>query len=253
MIKHIYVFVVAVLTIGCSHDAPKKENEKDLALSVLDSAIAFYSEVDLKKMSIAFDFRGKTYAASWPSEGMIYTNFYTDSLGAHKRQLQNGKYQEWLNDRELQLDDKTRAARGSSVNSVLYFALLPWNLQDEAVRATYVGESTIDSRLYHNIKVTFSEAGGGDDYDDVFLYWFDADDYSMDYLAYSYREDEGGTRFRSASNARRVNGIMFQDYANYKGPADSDSLSFILDMYNEGKLDLLSQIDLSKIQVQLAE
>lgn len=253
MIKYVYVFVVAALTIGCSQNIPKEESEKDLALSVIDSAIAFYSEVDLKQMSVSFDFRGRTYAASWPKEGMIYANLYTDSLGAHKRQLQNGKYKEWLNEVVLQLDDKTQTARASSVNSVLYFALLPWNLQDEAVQATYVGEATIDSKLYHNIKVTFAEDGGGDDYDDVFLYWFDMEDSSMDYLAYSYREDEGGTRFRSANNTRRVNGIMFQDYSNFKGPADPDSLHFILDKYKADELKFLSNIELSKIQVQPAE
>lgn len=253
MIKYIFVFAVAALTISCSQDIPKEESEKDLALSILDSAIVFYSDVDLKKMIVSFDFRNKTYSSSWPKDGMIYTNAYTDSIGSHKRQLQNAVYQEWLNGEELQLDEKTQTGRSSSVNSVLYFALLPWHLNDEAVQSTYIGKTTIESKSYHNIKVTFQEDGGGDDFDDVFLYWFDAEDYSMDYLAYSYREDEGGTRFRSAKNARRVNGIMFQDYQNFKGPADPDSLHVILDQYKTGDLSLLSEINLTKIQVQKAE
>jgi hypothetical protein len=70
----------------------------------------------------------------------------------------------------------------------------------------------------------------------------------MDYLAYSYLEEDRGSRFRVAYNPRRINGILFQDYENYKGPAP-DSLEMILDLYKAEKLELLSKIELKAIAV----
>jgi hypothetical protein len=71
----------------------------------------------------------------------------------------------------------------------------------------------------------------------------------MDYLAYSYLEDEGGTRFRKAYNRRRVNGLIFQDYVNYKGP-NPDSLEYISNLFKRGVLDTLSLIELDQLRVE---
>ena len=62
----------------------------------------------------------------------------------------------------------------------------------------------------------FTEEDGGKDFEDVFLYWFDEQTFSMDYLAYSYITDGGGVRFREAFNKSEIGGIVFQDYINYK-------------------------------------
>ncbi|MCA1762239.1 MAG: hypothetical protein LC664_04505 [Flavobacteriales bacterium] len=71
----------------------------------------------------------------------------------------------------------------------------------------------------------------------------------MDYIAYSFRENEGGTRFRKAVNRRRINGLVFQDYENYKGPANPDSLLAISRLFKMDSLDLLSFIETSRIKV----
>ncbi len=67
-----------------------------------------------------------------------------------------------------------------------------------------MGKITIRSKL------TFNEDSGGDDFEDVFIYWFNTETYRMDYLAYEYHTDEGGMRFREAFNPREINGVLMQ-------------------------------------------
>ena len=57
----------------------------------------------------------------------------------------------------------------ASVNSVHYFAVLPYGLDGKAVNKTYVNKVDIKGKSYHKIKVTFNEEGGGEDFEDVFM------------------------------------------------------------------------------------
>ena len=66
------------------------------------------------------------------------------------------------------------------------------------------------------LKVTFKEEGGGEDFQDEYRYWINQKNHEIDYLAYNYLTDGGGTRFRRAINKRKIVGIFFQDYVNYK-------------------------------------
>lgn len=108
-------------------------------------------------------------------------------------------------------------ARGveTVLNSVAYFALLPYNLSDPAVRLRRLPDAVIRGAPYRTVEVTFVPEGGGRDWQDRFVYWFHRDRHTLDYLAYRYHTDEGGTRFRVATNARTVGGVRWQDYENY--------------------------------------
>lgn len=224
-----------------------------MAESIIDSAISFYSPDDIRNQIVSFDFRNRSYEVQWNPTGVYYQSRYRDSLGMHHRHLKGGEYAETLNGNSVEVSKKDASAKSSSVNSVLYFGLLPYHLQDEAVISKYLGLEEIEGKPYHKVEVRFTEEGGGEDFEDVFLYWFDKATFSMDYLAYSYIEDEGGTRFRKAYHTRRINGIVFQDYENYKGPASPDSLSFISDLFKNGDLKLLSRIEMEQIRVRERE
>ena len=71
-----------------------------------------------------------------------------------------------------------------------------------------------------------------------------------DYLAYLYYTDGGGLRFRKAYNPRKVNGILFQDYVNYKPREDSATISEIEALYKQNALEELSRIELTNITVR---
>ena len=70
------------------------------------------------------------------------------------------------------------------------------------------------------------------------------------YLAYSYKTDGGGIRFREATNPRRVGGILIQDYINYKPEDESIPVDSLKPMFIEGRLQKLSEIKLENVNVK---
>jgi hypothetical protein len=229
------------------------ETSKTPAESIVDSAIAYHGGELYDNLNISFSFRDRDYGA-FRKDGLFeYASVYRDSTGEYIRLLNNDGFSESLNGLRISHSQKDSIARAASVNSVLYFALLPGLLNDPGAIKTIDGTDEIDGIAYHRIKVTFNPENGGEDHDDVYLYWFDKEKYRMDYLAYSYNTEEGGTRFRKAVNSRRINGLVFQDYENFRGPADTDSLMYIMDLYKRGELGLLSTIALNRIHVNPAE
>jgi len=139
---------------------------------------------------------------------------------------------------------------------VAYFALLPEPLGDPAVRPRYTGADTLGGVPYHRVAVRFRQKGGGRDWQDRFLYWFDQRDFSMDYLAYAYGLAGGedyGTRFREAFNTRRRGGVRFADYRNYTARTDSlppGALSRYARLLEADSLRRVSTVALDSVRVR---
>lgn len=246
-----YLFLFSFALFSCASPSGKNGETADTrsrSERIIDSAVVFHGGEKYSTSRIEFGFRKKLYEVKPSTHGLIYSQRYTDSLGVHREKLDPTGFTAILNNQVLSLSAKDSLARASSLNSVVYFALLPFFLKDAAVHSEYLGKEQIGTTDYYKIRVSFSEEGGGQDFDDEYLYWFDTVDYSMDYLAYSFRENDGGTRFRVAHNIRRVNGIQFQDYTNYAGPGP-DSLETISQLFNSGSLKVLSEIALDRLAV----
>ena len=122
------------------------------------------------------------------------------------------------------LKDSIANVYANSVNSVHYFANLPYGLNDPAVNKEFLGEVAIKDKEYYKIKVTFDQKGGGKDYEDIYLYWFNKETFKPDYLAYKFYVDGGGIRFRVAYNERYLGGIRFVDYENYEASREETSI-----------------------------
>lgn len=215
---------------------------------IIDSAIAFHGGEKYYNTDISFGFRDKFYSVYRTANSFSYSASFSDSLGKNHWELSNNGLVASRNGERIPLTAKDSSAYAESLNSVVYFAMLPSLLSDNAVQSKFDKDEQIEGKDYYRVEVTFAEEGGGEDHDDVYLYWFDKTDYSLDYLAYSFQVNEGGSRFRSVTNSRRVNGIIFQDYGNYKGPSP-DSLKYISEMYSADQLPLLSNIELNRISV----
>lgn len=130
-----------------------------------------------------------------------------------------------------------------------YFAFLPYGLNDSSVFKESLGETEINGEKYNLIKVTFAEEGGGDDYDDEFLYWIGIEDSIVDFMAYSYHTDGGGVRMREVSAVNKVGGIRFQNYLNLKPEDETVHVEKMQELYESGDLELLSEINLENIRV----
>ncbi|MBO3700306.1 hypothetical protein J4E76_17690 [Fabibacter sp. E12] len=231
--------------ISCSPKQKESTTEepRSKVQEVIDKSIDFHQMGGLGNAEFSLTFRDIDYTYVNNNGMYEYTRTQIDSLGATVLdRMDNDTLIRYTNGAATDVIDEKRAAYTRSVNSVIYFFRLPFGLNDPAVNKTYLGETEIKGKTYHEIKVTFEQEGGGEDFDDVFLYWFDTEDYSMDYLAYLYHTDGGGMRFREAINARRVNGMLIQDYINLKPEDESIDIMTIDELYNDGKLIELSKI-----------
>ena len=218
--------------------APKSQEQ-----DIIDKSIAFHGFSGLDDASLSFTFRTREYAYENKKGMYVYTRTQSDSTGALvKDVINNDGLIRYINDEEADITEERRAAYWRSVNSVIYFFRLPFGLNDPAVNKEYIGETDIKGKTYYEIKVTFDQEGGGEDFDDTFLYWFDKQDYSMDYFAYLYHTDGGGMRFREAINARRVNGALVQDYVNMRPEDEGIDIMTIDELYEAGELKVLSEI-----------
>ncbi|WP_452601690.1 DUF6503 family protein [Pontimicrobium sp. MEBiC06410] len=160
--------------------------------------------------------------------------------------LENGTLTRVINDKRVNLNEKQIKAYSGALNSVIYFATLPHKLNDAAVNKAFKGTTSIKNEDYNIIEITFNKEGGGQDHDDEFYYWINTKTNTIDFLAYNYLVNGGGVRFRSAYNARTVDGIRFQDYINFKAPANTP-LKDLPKLYENGELKELSRIETENI------
>jgi hypothetical protein len=215
--------------------------------AIVDRAIETHGGKRYQRFYLSFDFRDRHYTARRDGGLFAYERSFSDSTGQVRDVLSNEGFFREVNGRKVALTDKKEAAYTASVNSVIYFMLLPYGLNDEAVVKRYAGEASIDGRRYHKIEVTFRQEGGGKDYTDTFMYWIDQDQHTVDYLAYTNE----GLRFRKAINPRFVNGIRFADYLNYESKLYPKAPIASLDsLFTAGKLNKLSEIINTHIEVK---
>lgn len=234
--------LVLLLCNGC--------NRPDEAQQLVDRAISRHGGDKLEQARLSFDFRERHYTYTRRGGEFRYTREFNDSTGQEVHdELTNSGFSRMVNGSKVALPQERENAFSNSVNSVIYFALLPYGLNDPSVNKELLAPTEIEGKPYQVVKVTFNEEGGGEDFEDEFLYWFNADSNTLDYLAYSYKTEGGGVRFRKAINPREVEGIRFQDWINYKPASKNVSLEEMEALYKNGELEVLSEIKLENIQV----
>jgi len=242
------------LLILTSLVACKKKAQPLTAQQIVNQAIEKAGGKLFENAHIEFDFRNIHYISARQGSKYSYERVQADSTGAEIHDvLTNKGFERFINDTLVQVVDSMANKYANSVNSVHYFAYLPYGLNDKAVHKKLLGEKNIKGKNYYFIEVTFSEENGGDDHSDVFLYWIDKDTFLVDYLAYLYHTDEGGIRFREAFNPITVNGIILFDYKNYKPYADDIDFYQIGELFDAGKLELLSEIVNENVSVEIKE
>ncbi|MCE7053246.1 hypothetical protein LZF95_01070 [Algoriphagus sp. AGSA1] len=229
-------------------------NSRSEAEKIVDSAIEAHGGAAYSSSKIEFDFRDIHYTILKTPDRFEYIREFSDSTGNVKDRLNNEGFVRTVNGTIIDtLSDEWIGKYSRSVNSVAYFAFLPYGLNDPSVFKKSLGDTEIKGKKYHLIKVTFSEEGGGEDFDDEFLYWIDKDGFTVDYMAYSYHTDGGGVRMREVSNVQEEGGVRFQNYLNYKPTDESVPLENMQELYQAGELELLSEINLENIKVEPLE
>ena len=237
-----------VLLISC-----KTSEKKMTAQQIIDKTILFSGADKVSNSEITFKFRDKSYAA-FRKNGtfQLYRNYKKDTL-IIEDVLKNNGYERYLNSKSVKVADSMVSRYSNSINSVHYFSVLPFGLNDKAVYKKLLKSSTLKGKEYYKVEVTFSKDGGGEDFDDVFIYWIGKEDFLVDYLAYSYHTNGGGKRFRVLKEQCIKNGIRFVDYHNYKPLSTAISLIDIDQAFESNTLRKVSEIVLKDIEVTLVD
>jgi hypothetical protein len=242
--KYFYV-ILLVMLISC------KEQEKVLtAQDIIDKTIENAGGDRYESADITFTFRNIIYKSIRQNGEYSLQRILPDTLNTTDI-ITNSGFTRIQKNEKVQLADTTAFKYYESVNSVHYFMQLPYGLNDPAVHKRLLNPVSINGKAYHKIEVTFEEAGGGVDFQDIFLYWISKDDYTIDYLAYQFFTNDGGIRFRESFNPRVVEGIRFVDYNNYRPQSADVDFYKIDELFEQDELIKLSEIIKEKINVRL--
>ena len=248
---HPLILCLCLLSFACTPTGPATETPPLFeADQIIHEAVTTASLTQLDSAAYTFRFRDKQYTYQKAAGRFTYERWWTvDSTGRSIRDvLTNDGLARYVNDRPVALTGKQDTAYAASVNSVIYFAFLPYALLDPAANLTYLGRQRIRGEPLDAIGVHFSPAGGGNDFEDSFRYYFEPGTRRLRYLAY-VEKGNVEPRFREAYNERVEAGITVRDYRNYypgKGvrlPVDSLAARF-----SAGELTLLSVIALEEVR-----
>ena len=238
-----------ILLFACG-DNDQTITHADRSQEIVDQSIEWIGGQILDRAEISFDFRDQSLTYFNDQGSFRYTRIFRDTAGnTITDTLTNHDFIRYRNAQKLDLTEDEKSTLKGGVNSIIYFAFLPYKLNDPGVHKEYIGQVTIDGRMYEKVRVTFPENEGTDAHTDVYYYYFDPEDYSLDYLAYDFEENGGGIRFRSAYNVRNIDELIVQDYINYLADPDSVDFSQIETYYNNGQLEELSRVELKNIKV----
>jgi len=243
--KYTYAIFIIILSVGCTKELTVDE--------IIDSSIEAYGGQKVFNSAIQFDFRDKHYLTEYHNQRFVLKRTFSDSTGNYIDELTNEGFTRIHNDSLLPLDEEWTGRYSRSVNSVVYFFRIPFILKDEAVKPELLEPAVINDQNYYKVRVSFSEEGGGDDFDDSFIYWVNQNNFHIDYFAYSYSTSGGGKRFREAINPRTIDGFFTVDYINYK-PNDMEVEIENYDQYFlEGGMKELSRIENKNVSIEYLE
>ena len=242
----ITLLLAALLTLcaGCTDETDPQY--------IIDRAIAAHGGPVVGQSTIEFDYRGSHYTVRRNQGVFSYERTFTDSTGQVLQVLNNDEVFQEINGDRTELTEKKRYSIQETLNSVVYFGFTPYFLNDPAVLKKYLGTTLIEGTLYHEIEITFMQEGGGPDYEDRFIYWIHAEQFTVDYLAYDFHINDGGTRFRTAYNVRTIAGVRVADFHNYTAdalPQPGMPIETYEELAAKNEIRLLSDIVLENVTV----
>ena len=220
---------------------------------IVDQAIQAHGSSVLHTAVIEFDYRGKHFIATRNNGLFSYERIYQDSTGNVREVLNNDEVFREVDGERVDLTEKKLYSIQETLNSVVYFGFVPLFLNDPAVVKKYLGETLLENEPYHQVEITFTQENGGPDYEDRFVYWFHKDTYTIDYMAYDFHINDGGTRLRKAYNVRTIEGVRVADFYNYSSevlPQPGTPIETYGEVLEAGNAKLLSEINLENVTIR---
>lgn len=227
-----------------------KPIEKEfLAQEIIDKSINLSGTGKIANATLSFEFRDKYYSASRNNGIFNLNRVFINNNDTINDVLSNSGFKRVKNSKPIEVQDSMAIKYSESINSVHYFSVLPFGLNDKAVQKKLLGISKIKGKKYYKIKITFLKEGGGIDYDDVFIYWIGKENFKVGYLAYTFSINGGGKRFREVRNEHLIEGIRFVDYNNFKPKNTNSKLEYLDQIFEKDELIKVSEINLKNLEI----
>jgi len=246
MKRIVFLLLTVILLISCTF-----EKTPETAQEIIDKSIEVSQTDKLANATLAFDFRDRRYVADRNNGAFRLERIATNGSEVLKDVLSNDGFQRLLNDEPFQVPDSMAVKYSESVNSVHYFSVLPFGLNDGAVNKKLLPEVTIKGKKYLKVEVTFDQNGGGVDFEDVFVYWINKETFKVDYLAYLFHINGGGIRFREVSKEHLIDGVRLVDYNNYKPNNKEIDVRDMDKAFDNDQLTKVSEINMDNINIKL--
>ncbi len=242
----IFFTITCLIVVSC-----KLNNSNFDAQKIIDKSITASGSDKISSSTLEFDFREYNYKAI-RNKGMfsLERNFYKDSV-FYRDVLSNKGFQRFINNNPVTISQINSKNFSESINSVHYFSILPYGLNDKAVQKKLLNDVKINGKEYYKIEVSFSKENGGTDFEDVFIYWISKTDFKIDYLAYKFEVNGGGVRFREVKKEHVINGVCFFDYNNFK-PIEFTKLEKLDIKYINNELEKISEIEIDNIYLSFS-
>ncbi|MBA4054870.1 MAG: hypothetical protein C0490_09175, partial [Marivirga sp.] len=135
----------SILVIACSSQTDPQ--------NIIDKAIETAGGEKFLNSTISFDFRGRHYITRRKGGIFSHERVFKDSVSTIHDFLTNEGFHREVNGVKAVIPDSMAAKYTRSVNSTIYFALLPYGLNDPAVKKKFLGKTAFDSQPYFIVEV----------------------------------------------------------------------------------------------------
>lgn len=248
--KSIFSILLVLIGSACEYKSESEKNESSEVERLIEHVKLKHGSEKIEQSDIRFNFRDHKYKYIIEGGEPVKYRIKENDSGEVTTDMWKGeKLTRDIDGETIELSDSLEGLFKSSINSVFYFTFLPLNLSDPAVIPKALDTVTIKNNSYIQVQVTFQEEGGGEDFEDIYMYWFHEKNHTLDYLAYEYFTNEGGIRFREAIERQEIEGITFQNYINYKPQNKDIDIKTIHKEFENGNLEEVSRIINENIEV----
>ncbi|WP_081209212.1 DUF6503 family protein [Salegentibacter sediminis] len=252
--KQVFLLLILIFFISCEDEEKNQSSQETQKIEeIIEKTIETAGGENYTRATITFNFRDRTYKSMRRGMEFSLERQFAEASDSIRDVVSNSGFHRYVNDSIRVIPDSLVARFNKEIKTVNYFAHLPYGLDHRGLVKELVGEAQIKGEPYFQLKMLFGQGASGVVGHDEFIYWIHKEDFTLDYLAYKFVEDEDGIRFRAAYNPRSIKGIRFVDYKNYTYHDPDTKLSELDELYEADQLELLSTIETEILEVELRE
>jgi len=225
-------------------------------LPVVDRALEFHGGAlyTASRTRLTISSRSGSFDLAVARDGSEFDYTVEDQRDGSPRttRITNDSVERRVGDASLDLPEDELQRVRDFVSARVYFPFLPYGLNDPDVLKHDQGLESWGGRELHRVKVTFAP-GSSTDASDEYAYWFDPESGRLEQYAYSFGSgsESGGLRFRTLSNYRRVEGLLFFDASNLGVDGSGDfAIDDVTPDYVAERMKPVSEVKLSNLSVE---